>query len=187
MWCIYYIHVYCYIIIVIVLADIYIIIFLISFLYFINVVVKFSFFIRFFPSFFFFFFSNEYHCTASIYEQGVPDCALPNLPDATLIYWDSDCSNIDQQTNTPEQIQNIRAYYKSNLTAAVKTLTATGSYVAIGGPGVLVKTHTKLDIVDIMNKNLDTKQFIILRAKLLGLARKIILYLICVLLHYFTI
>jgi hypothetical protein len=68
------------------------------------------------------------HTIRAIGETPLTDCALPLNPHAVILFWDSDCSNVQEYDMTDSQVTILRSYYKSNVTSVVDTLVQTGTY-----------------------------------------------------------
>eukprot|EP01040_Poterioochromonas_malhamensis_P016882 gene16882-19269_t len=59
-------------------------------------------------------------------------------PDALILFWDSDCSNINEYVLTVDQIYNLRQNYAHNVSYVINaTLSAGVKYMAVAGPGFL--------------------------------------------------
>lgn len=58
-------------------------------------------------------------------------------PYAVILFWDSDCSNVDESTMTPAQVRCVRANYTSHLAACVRTVLSAGVHMAVAGPELL--------------------------------------------------
>jgi len=73
---------------------------------------------------------------AAIYDR--LDRALAHNPDALILLWDSDASDIDESAMSSEEVVELRANYETTLRAVVnETLSyPTVKYMAIGGPCV---------------------------------------------------
>ncbi len=72
-------------------------------------------------------------CRENIYKD-VP----MNSSDMVILFWDSDCSNIDESILNQDQINEIRANYRSNLTQVIEAVKAAGvKYMAVSGPNLL--------------------------------------------------
>eukprot|EP01040_Poterioochromonas_malhamensis_P012614 gene12614-13806_t len=72
-------------------------------------------------------------CQENIYKD-VP----MNSSDMVILFWDSDCSNIDESILNQDQINEIRANYRSNLTQVIEAVKAAGvKYMAVSGPNLL--------------------------------------------------
>ena len=71
-----------------------------------------------------------------IYSKLVTD-VIHTKPDAYLLFWDSDVSDINEQEMTEDQITQIRMDYTNTLNKLVETILETNSYLAIGGPEIL--------------------------------------------------
>ena len=58
-------------------------------------------------------------------------------PWAVILFWDSDCSNIDESKLTPQQVQQLRANYSANLLATERLILAATPRLAVAGPELL--------------------------------------------------
>lgn len=56
---------------------------------------------------------------------------------STIIFWDSDVSNIDETGLKNSQVNTLRSNYQTSIKTLVSKVKALGSNVAIAGPGVL--------------------------------------------------
>ncbi len=56
---------------------------------------------------------------------------------ATILFWDSDCSDVDETWMTTEEIGFVRGNYTARLVSVCEKIIAAGSLLAIAGPGVL--------------------------------------------------
>lgn len=65
------------------------------------------------------------------------DQALETNPDIVLLFWDSDCSDVNERNMTLLQTHELRKSYTSNLEYVIKAVLNTGAYIAVGGPEVL--------------------------------------------------
>jgi hypothetical protein len=74
---------------------------------------------------------------AGIRDIIMPECALPATPDAVILFWDSDCSDVNEDEMDSEGVKDTRAAYYSGVVATINQLTQTGAFVAIASPGVL--------------------------------------------------
>lgn len=63
--------------------------------------------------------------------------ALAQKPDAILLFWDSDCSDVDETNMTTDEKSLLRATYSANLDFVVRHIVASGAYFALGGPEIL--------------------------------------------------
>ena len=53
---------------------------------------------------------------------------------ATILFWDSDCSNIDESKLTPAEVQQLRANYSANLLETEKIILSHTPRLAVAGP-----------------------------------------------------
>jgi lysophospholipase L1-like esterase len=58
-------------------------------------------------------------------------------PDAVVLYWDSDVSDVDERTMTPDGVRQVRAAYEADLRAVIDRLVASGAHVVVSGPTVI--------------------------------------------------
>lgn len=67
------------------------------------------------------------------------DSALAHNPDAVILFWDSDCSDINESLLNATQVAQVRAAYTSTLESVVNSTLSysTVKYMAIAGPGLL--------------------------------------------------
>lgn len=67
------------------------------------------------------------------------DQVLEDLkPDAVILFWDSDCSDVEEKDMTAEQIVHLRGNYTANLIHVVKTIKRSGAFfAALAGPEIL--------------------------------------------------
>lgn len=87
------------------------------------------------------------------------DTAIYNpTPDCLILFWDSDCSNINEYVKTVQQTYDLRQNYVHNLTYVINaTLTAGVKYMAVAGPGFLgegqwLLAHDFWHKVDMLNQ-----------------------------------
>ena len=66
-------------------------------------------------------------------------------PQAVILFWDSDCSDIDEEHLNPKEKQALRETYRSNLLAVSSKILAQGSLLAIAGPELLGEGPKMLD------------------------------------------
>jgi len=69
--------------------------------------------------------------------ERTPDVLKNYEPVAVILFWDSDCSDVDESTMRKEEVAELRANYTMNLIAVVTQILGTGSLLAISGPEVL--------------------------------------------------
>jgi hypothetical protein len=74
---------------------------------------------------------------AGIRDTIMPECALPATPDAVILFWDSDCSDVSEDNMDSEGVDETRTAYLKAVVDTISKLTQTGVFVAIAGPGVL--------------------------------------------------
>jgi len=58
-------------------------------------------------------------------------------PDAYFLYWDTEVFRFTDWELSKRQIKEMRAEYRANLISVIKSILATGAYLAVMGPGVL--------------------------------------------------
>lgn len=58
-------------------------------------------------------------------------------PWAVILFWDSDCSNVNESALTPAEVVALRANYTSNLVSTIKTVLTYGAKMAVAGPELL--------------------------------------------------
>lgn len=68
------------------------------------------------------------------------DCVLSQTNTAVILFWDSDCSNVDESTMTNIEVQELRKYYIGNVSLVIETIQDTGALLALAGPGLLGET-----------------------------------------------
>ena len=56
----------------------------------------------------------------------IPACVTPMNPDAVLILWDSDCSDVDEDDLNIQDKLILRSAYQNNLISVIDTLVKTG-------------------------------------------------------------
>lgn len=61
-------------------------------------------------------------------------------PDAVLIYWDSDVSDVDETRLSSNEVDDLRSKYRSDLSYILSELASNISFVALAGPGILGDT-----------------------------------------------
>ena len=66
-------------------------------------------------------------------------------PQAVILYWDSDCSDIDEYHLHPSEKKALREKYRANLLKVGLKILAQGSLLAIAGPGLLGEGPRNLD------------------------------------------
>jgi len=88
---------------------------------------------------------------ATVYNSGINGNRIANMlarvddmltstsPSAVILFWDSDCSDVDESTMSSEQVAELRANYTQNLIATCERIFAypTVTHLAIAGPEVL--------------------------------------------------
>eukprot|EP00599_Poterioochromonas_sp_BG-1_P008919 CAMPEP_0173135200 /NCGR_PEP_ID=MMETSP1105-20130129/1753_1 /TAXON_ID=2985 /ORGANISM="Ochromonas sp., Strain BG-1" /LENGTH=88 /DNA_ID=CAMNT_0014047159 /DNA_START=46 /DNA_END=309 /DNA_ORIENTATION=- len=64
---------------------------------------------------------------------------IKSQPDFTFVCGDTDVSSSgnDEWKMTPDQLEQVHAYYKANMTQLIDQLRQTGSFVAFSGPFLL--------------------------------------------------
>ena len=59
-------------------------------------------------------------------------------PNGTILFWDTDCSGVDETKMTPEEVDSLRSAFRTNVEVVTQTvMNHTGSVMALAGPGVL--------------------------------------------------
>jgi isoamyl acetate esterase len=58
-------------------------------------------------------------------------------PDAVVLYWDSDVSDVDESDMAPDDVHHLRAAYERDVVAVLERLVASGAYVVMSGPTLL--------------------------------------------------
>jgi len=58
-------------------------------------------------------------------------------PDAVVLYWDSDVSDVDESDMTPDEVRRLRAAYERDVSAVLERLAAAGAYVVMSGPTLI--------------------------------------------------
>lgn len=59
----------------------------------------------------------------------IPQCVTPFAPDAILIFWDSDVSDVSESDMSADEVFALRDKYETNLFGALDTLMQTGAYL----------------------------------------------------------
>ena len=62
---------------------------------------------------------------------------LISKPDAVLLFWDSDCSDVDESSMSYPEVMELRANYTRNLEEVIEHVLTAKVFLAIAGPGVL--------------------------------------------------
>lgn len=62
-------------------------------------------------------------------------------PDAVILYWDSDVSDVDESKLSSDSVDELRLKYTEDLSFILHELVSNISYVAVAGPGILGKTQ----------------------------------------------
>ena len=65
----------------------------------------------------------------TIRQRPLLNCTLPHSPDATILFFDSDVSAVDEADMTDEEVADVRAQYKTDTSYVVQTLLDAGSQV----------------------------------------------------------
>jgi hypothetical protein len=66
--------------------------------------------------------------------------------DFVLLFWDSDCSDIDEYSMTPEEKTELRAAYMLHVQQTIEIIREFTMYVSIAGPELLV-IKTRIQVV----------------------------------------
>ena len=74
------------------------------------------------------------HITAEIYSDLIPNCVVPINPDAVLILWDSDVSDVNQEDMNTQERTDLRSAYQLNLIKAIDALLKTGKICFVYRP-----------------------------------------------------
>ncbi len=69
--------------------------------------------------------------------ERLPQEVLSESPSAVVLYWDSDCSDVDESGLGPDQVANLRAEYVRQLDAVLERLRQSGAAVLVTGPTLL--------------------------------------------------
>ncbi len=69
--------------------------------------------------------------------QRLDEDVLARRPNAVVLYWDSDISDVDERGMTPAQIGELRATYEKNLREVLSRLVASGAFVVMSGPTMI--------------------------------------------------
>ena len=67
--------------------------------------------------------------TAGIYSDLIPNCVIPVSPDAVLILWDSDVSDVNEDDLDTQGKTELRSAYQLNLIKAIDLLVKTGDRI----------------------------------------------------------
>lgn len=62
-------------------------------------------------------------------------------PDAVILYWDSDVSDVDESKMTSDLVDELRLKYTEDLSFILGELVTNITYVAVAGPGILGKSN----------------------------------------------
>lgn len=69
-------------------------------------------------------------------------------PDAVVLYWDSDVSDVDEDRKTPGEVKQLRAAYEGALLAVASRLLVSGAHVVMSGPTVIGEQPRRLNKKD---------------------------------------
>ena len=69
--------------------------------------------------------------------RGKLEEVLEDKPDAIILYWDSDVSDVDESKMTEEEVVDLRSKYKEDLSFILSQLVSNITFVAVAGPGIL--------------------------------------------------
>jgi lysophospholipase L1-like esterase len=58
-------------------------------------------------------------------------------PDAVVLYWDSDVSDVDEAAMKPHEVRRVRAAYEHDVQLVLQRLVASGAYVIMSGPTLI--------------------------------------------------
>ena len=75
--------------------------------------------------------------TISNVRENQLDICLKDNPDIILLFWDSDCSDIDEHIMDLEQVNTTRKAYIKDLEYVVSEIIKRGIYFTFGGPAIL--------------------------------------------------
>jgi hypothetical protein len=83
-------------------------------------------------------FVNQAHNGAKIHDvlNNLPSVVATN-PDAYMLYWDSDNSDISEAGMTADQVKELRGTYVANLQKVIDMIKSQGKYLVVSGPEVL--------------------------------------------------
>jgi len=65
----------------------------------------------------------------TIKQRPLLNCTLPHTPDATILFFDSDVSAVDETELTADEVADVRAQYRADTSYVVQTLLDAGSQV----------------------------------------------------------
>jgi lysophospholipase L1-like esterase len=69
--------------------------------------------------------------------QRLDEDVLVLNPDAVVLYWDSDVSDVDESVMTPGEIREVRAAYERDVRTVLQRLVASGAHVIVSGPTLI--------------------------------------------------
>jgi lysophospholipase L1-like esterase len=69
--------------------------------------------------------------------QRLDEDVLVLNPDAVVLYWDSDVSDVDESAMKPGQIQQVRAAYERDVRTVLQRLLSSGAHVIVSGPTLI--------------------------------------------------
>jgi lysophospholipase L1-like esterase len=81
-------------------------------------------------------------------EERLDRDVLALRPNAVVLFWDSDVSDVDERRLKPPGVQQLRAAYEQSLRDVVNRLAASGPFVVVSGPtliGERPRGHNKKD------------------------------------------
>jgi len=65
------------------------------------------------------------------------DDVLELHPDAVVLYWDSDVSDVDEHNMAPDEVRKVRADYEKDLRSVLGRLAGSGTHVVMSGPTLI--------------------------------------------------
>jgi hypothetical protein len=65
--------------------------------------------------------------------------SLNDKPDGYILFWDSDCSDINESVMAPLEIDALRLRYEHNVNFVVSSIKDSGAFLATAGPEILGK------------------------------------------------
>ncbi len=69
--------------------------------------------------------------------QRLDDDVLALRPEAVVLYWDSDISDVDERGMAPAEVRDLRATYEANLREVLTRLVASRAFVVMSGPTLI--------------------------------------------------
>lgn len=68
-------------------------------------------------------------------------------PDAVILYWDSDVSDVDESKLSADEVDDLRSKYREDLSYILQELVLNVTNVAVAGPGILGKTFSIFSVL----------------------------------------